>query len=173
MKSKFRLNPNTVLIMCILGMTFLASIIMAVVNVQTSSQNVITAYRQLVWPVSVIEFIAAALILFMAYQIFKMVKRVINNERWDEKYYRNIKRIGWLSVLVLLLGSFSGILRSQINYRATAVADQLSTPVFYINALVDTLFNSPIAWLLVLCIFLLADVLNYAIELRSDNESII
>lgn len=173
MKTKFKMNPNTLMVLCILGVALIANTITIVVNSGGSDMPAIDSYRKTILPLNILDFIKIAIILVMAYFIFIIVKKVLRNEKWNDKYYRAIKQIGWLSVFVLLLDAVSFVAREQYIYKNAPVTDLLSNPLDYPGILAQALFSSPVAWFLICCIFLLADVLQYANELKKENESII
>lgn len=169
MKAKFKINPNTVLVLCILGVTLVVNLIMVLVNSMGSNMQPIDQYRKTILPLNILDFVKVAIIFFMAYLMYAIIRKVLRKEKWNDKYYHSIKRIGWLSVLVLLLDAISFIAREQYTYKNTSLTDLLANPAEYSSILAQAIFSSPVAWFLICSIFLLADVLQYANDLRKEK----
>lgn len=173
MKPKFKATPNTVLILCLLAMAVIINLIMTLVNTQKADMAVINTYRQIILPLNILDFLKAGIILFMGFSVFRITKNVIAHAKWQPGFYYKIKQIGWLSVLVLLLHAITTVAHEQYIYKNESLTNLWGNPGFYQDVISSTLFSSPLAWFLVLCIFLLADVLKYTYELKTDSESII
>lgn len=173
MKQKFKLNPNTILTLCILGVALIVNLITVIANSSASDKTVINNYRETILPLNVFDFVKVALILFMAWLVFSIIKKVLQKEKWNPKYYVTIKRIGWLSILVMLMDAISTIAREQYIYKNESLPGIFSRPGIFTDIIAQTVFSSPVAWFLICSIFLLADVLHYAGELRNENESFI
>lgn len=173
MKPKFKATPNTVLILCILAMAMIINLIMTIVNIQKADMAIINNYRQIILPLNILDFLKAGVILFMGFSVFRITKNAITEAKWQSKYYYKIKQIGWLSVLVLLLHAISTVAHEQYIYKNESITNLWGNPGFYQDVISNTLFSSPLAWFLVLCIFLLADVLGYTGSVKKENESII
>lgn len=173
MKTKLKLHPNTILALCVLGVALLVNIVAVIVNSTSSENTAITNYGQTVLPLNILDFVKVGLIFLMAYFIFSIIKKVLRKEKWNPKYYVAIKRIGWLSILVVLLDSVSAIAREQYIYKNEPLSEIFSRPGIFTNIISQTVFSSPVAWFLICCIFLLADVLQYAGTMKNENESFI
>lgn len=173
MKSKLKMNINTIMVLCILCLSFIANLVTVIINTQKHDIAAVANYRKIILPLNLLDFLKAFIILFMGFLLFRIIKKLLNRVSWNDKYYRQIKTIGWLSILVMVMDSVSVISRDQYIYRNSSLSENWAIGKLFSEAIVQTLFSSPIAWFLVLCIFLLADVLQYASELKRENESFI
>lgn len=173
MKAKFKLNPNTILAICILSAALIVNLVIVIANSSPSDKAIINNYRETILPLNIFDFVKVAIILLMAWLVFFILKKVLRREKWNSKYHVAIKRIGWLSILVMLMDAISTIAREKYTYKNESLGDIFSNSGIFTEIISQTVFSSPVAWLLICCIFILADVVQYAGELKSDNQSII
>ncbi|AHF17837.1 DUF2975 domain-containing protein [Niabella soli] len=173
MKQRFKVHESSVIAFIILILSVLVNLVTVIINARSSDMPVIESYRQIILPLNILDFVKAAIIFWMAWLLFRILKNVSNGIKWSDRYFRSIKRIGWLSVLIVVLDAITTTGRNLYIYRNTPLTDELTSGKFAIDVLAQTLFASPIAWFLILCVFLLADLLRYAGELKTDSESII
>jgi hypothetical protein len=161
MDKKFRLNPNTILMLCIFGVAVLVNLIMVLVNINGLDATDEPVYRRSVLLLSALDFLKILILLVQGYLIFLIARKVIQRESWNDRYYKTIKRIGWFGVLGLLIGAISDSGHELIDSGSTTVFQMLSGPENYPGILAQAIFASPMSWLLVVAIFLLADVLLF------------
>ncbi len=169
MDKKFRLNPNTILMLCIFGVAVLVNLIMVLVNINGLDSTDKPVYKRSVLLLSILDFLKILIFLVQGYLIFLIVRRVIQLESWNERYYKTIKRIGWLGVLGLLIGAISDSGHELIDSGSTSILQMLSGPENYPGILAQAIFSSPLSWLLVVAIFLLADVMLFIQSRKSPD----
>ena len=173
MKTKLKLHSNTILALCILGAALIVNLITVIANSTSSDKAIINNYRETILPLNIFDFVKIAIIFLMTWLIFSIVKKVLRREKWNPEYYVAIKRIGWLSILVVLMDAISTIAREQYIYKNEPLPGIFSRPGIFTDIIAQAVFSSPIAWFLICSIFLLADVLQYAGVLKNENESFI
>lgn len=162
MKQKFKPNSNTVLIAIILLMALVANAINTLITSSTSEVAAVQSYRQATLPLNILDFIKFSLIVLMGWIIFSNTKRIVKSRNWNERYYNSIKRVGWLSVLVVLLDAVSFVVKEDYIAQGKDLAELTTDATIYADVISHALFSSPIVWFLIACIFLIADVLNHA-----------
>jgi hypothetical protein len=160
MKQKFKLNSNTVLMLVIFGMVFIVNIFSLLSDFISSKTAMMQSYKDAVLPITILDLAKFLLILFMAVLAFKLVKKIIVEKKRNDRYVRSMKQIGWLSVLVILLDAISFVLREQYVSQNKNIATIGIDTTIYTDIISHALFSSPIAWFLVVCIFVAADVLQ-------------
>jgi hypothetical protein len=141
-------------------------------NFGGSSSKTVEEFQKSSALITVFELVKIVVILIMAYLVFGIIKKVFRNEGWSSKYYTSIKRIGWLSVLVLLI---EGILLTAKEQFANNVPIEavLANPANYPEILGQVIFSSPVAWFLVCSFFILADVLRFANEPKTPSDALV
>lgn len=162
MNQKFKLTPNTILVLIILTMVLIVNIFSTLSDFSSSKIATIESYRNSVFPLNILDLVKFILIIFMGWLIFGLIKRVAGKDKWSEKYYRRIKQIGWLSIFLILLDAISFVIREQYISINKDLATLSADPGIYTDIIAHALFSSPITWFLVVCIFLLADALEYS-----------
>ncbi|MFV0605933.1 MAG: hypothetical protein ACK5NK_08850 [Niabella sp.] len=165
--NKFKLSPNTILILIILGMVLIATFISTIVDFGTSGIASIQAYRNKVLPLLIVDIAGVLLILFMCWRIFSMVKKIIATHKWNDRFFTTIKQIGWLSILVLLLQAISLTFREKYIAQGKNITEAASDTRIYSDILSQALFASPLIWFLIGSIFLLADALQHINNTKS------
>lgn len=173
MKQRFKVHESSVIAFIILILSVLVNLVTVIINARSSDMPVIENYRQIILPLNILDFAKAAVIFWMAFLLFRMLRNVSNGVKWSDRYFHTIRRVGWLSVLVIILDAVTTTGRNLYIYRNTPITEELTSGKFAIDVLSQTLFASPIAWFLIWCVFLLADLLRYTGELKTENESII
>lgn len=158
MNQKFKITPNTLAIFCIMVLSLVAGLVNTVVNSRHSQVATVQDYQNAVWPLNILDGAKTLVLLLMVFLIYRLVKSVLNGQLWEERYYVRMKTIGWIAILVLFMDAVSFVGREQALEAAPL---GLSDSKLYSNAILQLLFSSPVAWFLVLSIFLTADVLHY------------
>jgi hypothetical protein len=166
MNQKFKLNPNTILMLIIFGMVFIVNIFSLLSDFTSSKVTLMQSYRDAVLPVNILDLVKFTVVFFMIVLAFKLVKKGIKKENQSSQYYRGMKQIGWLSVLVVLLDAISFVLREQYISQNKDIATISTNPTIYADIISRALFSSPITWFLIVCIFLAADAV-YENDLRN------
>jgi len=141
-------------------------------NFGGSSSKTVEEFQKSSALITVFELVKIAVILIMTYLVFGIIKRTLRNEGWSSKYYTSIKRIGWLSVLVLLIEGIIQTAKEQLANKAPIEA-VLANPDRYPEMLGQAIFSSPVAWFLVCSIFILADVLRFANEPKTPGDALV
>lgn len=172
MNQKFKLTPNTILILCIFGVSLMINLASGLMNFGGSSSKTVEEFQKSSALITVFELVKIAVILIMTYLVFGIIKRTLRNEGWSSKYYTSIKRIGWLSVLVLLIEGIIQTAKEQLANKAPIEA-VLANPDRYPEMLGQAIFSSPVAWFLVCSIFILADVLRFANEPKTPSDALV
>ena len=167
---KFKINPNTVLILIILAMVLLANIVNILVDFSSSDVASVKSYRDAGIPLNILDLIKIALIFFMGWNVYLLIKKVAKGEKWNAGFYTAIKRVGWMSILVLLFSSFSFVVREQYLSQNKNLMEISSDPAIYTDVISYTLFSSPIAWFLIAVIFITADILDNANRRHAVND---
>lgn len=158
---KLKLNPNTVLILVILAMVLAANIINTLVASSSSDVASVQSISEATLPLNILDFIKIIIIFIMAWIGFSTIRRIVRHEKWNAKYYRSIKQVGWLSVLVVLLDAISFVIQEQYISQNKDLSAISTDVTIYTDIISHALFSSPIAWFLIACIFIFADVLEY------------
>lgn len=162
MTKKIMLSPNSILVLIILAMVLIINIISLLTDLSNSSTAAMQAYRDNMMLANIAVAVKFILIVFMAWLAFRLIKSAGN--KWNERMYRGIKQIGWLSVVVVLLDSVSAVLKEQYSRQNQGHAGISSDPGVYTDIISQALFSAPVVWLLIACIFLIADILNTVAE---------
>ncbi|MCD2424563.1 DUF4456 domain-containing protein [Niabella pedocola] len=173
MPPKFKITGSSLMALGFLCIAFIVNLVMLITNSLSSNIASIQEYRNQVLPLNVLEFVKSAVLLIMGYLLFRIIRNVMSRVKWNMGYYKKIKWIGWLNVLVLLMDAAIGNWKETILSKQDTVINHLTDHNFYQGALLGALFNEPISWFLILCIFLIADVLQYTSEIKLENDSII
>ena len=173
MTPKFKITGSSLLALGFLCVAFIVNLIGVITNSLASNVASIQDYRNLVLPLNILEFIKSGLLLVMGYLLFRIIRSVIGRVKWNMGYYKKIKLIGWLNVLVLLLDAAVGNWKDSIISKQDSIMHHLTDHNFYQGALLTALFNAPLSWFLILCIFLIADILQYASVVKMENDTII
>lgn len=173
MPPKFKITGSSLMALAFLTIAFVVNLVMLITNSLSSNIASIQEYRNQSLPLNVLEFVKSGLLLIMAFLLFRIVKNVMSRVKWNMGYYKKIKGIGWLNVLVLLIDGASTTWRENLSSKSESITDHLTDHNLYQNALLNVLFNSPISWFLTLCVFLIADILQYASQVKLENDSII
>ncbi|ANH83271.1 hypothetical protein A8C56_21850 [Niabella ginsenosidivorans] len=173
MLPKFKITGSTLIAMGFLCAAFIVNLVILITNSLSSNIVSIQEYRNQVLPVNILEFVKSALLLVMGYLLFRIIRNVMSRVKWNRSYYKKIKLIGWLNVLVLLIDAAITTWKESLFSKQEAITNHLADHNLYQNALLTALFNAPLSWFLILCIFLIADVLQYTSTIKMENDSII
>lgn len=173
MPPKFKITGSSLMALGFLCIAFLVNLVMLITNSLSSGIASIQEYRNQVLPLNILEFVKSGIILIMGYLLFRIIRNVMSRVKWNMGYYKKIKWIGWLNVLVLLIDAAASTWKESVFSKQDSITNHLADHNLYQNALLTALFNTPISWFLILCIFLIADLLQYASEIKMENDSII
>jgi|GEM_PF-6087095 len=173
MPPKFKITGSSLMALGFLCIAFLVNLVMLITNSLASGIASIQEYRNQVLPLNILEFIKSGLLLVMGYLLFRIIRNVMSRVKWNMGYYKKIKWIGWLNVLVLLIDAAVGTWKETLLSKQDSIMQHLTDHNFYQGTLLTALFNAPVSWFLILCIFLIADLLQYASEIKTENDSII
>ncbi|MCF3110747.1 hypothetical protein LL912_18330 [Niabella sp. CC-SYL272] len=173
MPPKFKITGSSLMALGFLCIAFVVNLVMLITNSLSSTIASIEEYRKRVLPLNILEFVKSGILLVMGYLLFRIIRNIMSRIKWNMGYYKKIKWIGWLNVLVLLIDAAISTWQESILSKQDSVMNHLSDHNLYQNALLTALFNTPLAWFLILCIFLIADVLQYTSEVKMENDSII
>lgn len=153
-----------------LCVAFVVNLVMTITNALSSNIASIKEYRNQQMPLNILEFIKSGILLIMGYLLFRIIRNVMGRVKWNMGYYKKIKWIGWMNVLILLIDAAVSNWQESVFSKQDSVAHQLTDHHLYQNALLTALFNSPISWFLILCVFLIADALQYTSEIKMKND---
>lgn len=143
-------------------MALAANVLNSFVNSSTSNLASMQSLRNETLQLNILDIIKILIIVLMGWLLYSILKGVLREDKWSAKSFRNIKRVGWLSVLVVLLDAISFVIRDQYISQGKSLSTLSSDPAIYTEVISHALFSSPIVWFLIASIFLLADVLNHS-----------
>ncbi|SDC78773.1 DUF2975 domain-containing protein [Niabella drilacis] len=173
MPPKFKITGSSLMALSFLCIAFIANLVVAITNSLSSGIASVEAYRNQTLPLSILEFIKSGIILIMGYLLFRIIRNVMSRVKWNMGYYKMIKWIGWLNVLVLLIDAAVSTWQESVFSKQDSIMNHLADHNLYQNALLTALFNAPVSWFLTLCIFLIADILQYAAHVKMEQDTII
>ena len=156
-----------VLIWVVLSLSALASIYTLIKGMVQYSNN-----HLLLW-LTINKLVITGILLFMSLSLWRIVKAYTRKNDWRPQYYQKVKQIGyWAIALILLNASFQfayetlWLTMSHLNIHHSLIYE---IQRFYAIVLME----SPAMWVLTLNIFLFAELLNVANQVKAENESII
>ncbi|WP_018627634.1 DUF2975 domain-containing protein [Niabella aurantiaca] len=173
MPPKFKITGSSLMALGFLCVAFVVNLVVTITNALSSNIASIQEYRNQVMPLNILELVKSGILLIMGYLLFRIIRNVMNRVKWNMGYYKKIKWIGWLNVLVLLIDAAISNWQESVLSKQDSLANHLTDHNLYQNALLTALFNSPISWFLILCVFLIADLLQYTSEIKMENDSVI
>lgn len=160
-------NRIITLIWIIIGLSALFSVISLLKGIgQYNSQP-------LFFWLTVTKLAATAILVAMGLMMRKVVLSYSQKQPWDENNYRKMKRMGYLAlVLVLVNAAF------QAGYEQmwkVLTNSRVQTDALYtFRRFYGVLFTeSPAMWVLALSIFLFAELVKAAHQVKAENESFI
>ncbi len=169
MKKKFSITPNTLAVFCIMALSVVVSLVKTLVASKNSPVATVQAYQKTIVPFTILDGVTLLIILLMAFLVFKLIRNISKQQPWNDRYYIRVKTIGWLAILAMFIDAISFVGREQALDPMQGIAPALTDTKLYSDAILQLLFSSPVAWFLILCIFLTADLMQQAQE--SKNEA--
>lgn len=164
MKRKLRLNPNTILILVILAVAVLMNVVTSLIDSSSTGVVSVDAQRDAVLSLAVLNAVKMIIIVIMGWLVFRIIRRVVRKEEWNDGYYQAIKRIGWLSVLAVLLDAISSVIDQDYIDENKDISGIATDATIYGNIISYAVFSYPVAWFLIALVFISADVLRYVRE---------
>lgn len=160
-------NRIITLIWVIIGLSALFSVISLLKGIgQYSSQP-------LFFWLTIIKLAATAILVIMGLYMRKIVLSYTQKQSWDERNYLKMKRMGYLAlVLVLVNAAFQAGYEQmwKILTHSPVQTDGLYTFRRFYGVLFT---ESPAMWVLALSIFLFAELVKAAHQVKAENESFI
>lgn len=173
MPPKFKITGSSLMALGFLCVAFIANLVITLTNSLSSNIASIQEYRNQTLPLNILEFAKSGILLIMGYLLFRIIKNVMRRQKWNTGYYKKVKGIGWLNVLVLLIDAAASTWKESVFSKQDSITNHLADHNLYQNALLTALFNTPISWFLILCIFLIADLLQYTSAVKMEQDAII
>ncbi|MGJ7032751.1 hypothetical protein [Niabella hirudinis] len=173
MPPKFKITGSSLMALGFLCVAFIVNLVIALTNSLSSNIASIQEYRNQTLPLNILEFAKSGILLIMGYLLFRIIKNVMLRQKWNTGYYKKVKGIGWLNVLVLLIDAAASTWKESVFSKQDSITNHLADHNLYQNALLTALFNAPISWFLILCVFLIADLLQYAADVKMEQDTII
>ncbi|MBZ4189532.1 hypothetical protein [Niabella beijingensis] len=173
MPPKFKITGSSLMALGFLCVAFIVNLVVLITNSLSSNIASIQDYRNRVLPLNILEFIKSGILLVMGYLLLRIIRNVAGRVKWNMGYYKKIKLIGWLNVLVLLIDAAVSNWNETIISKQDTITQHLTDHNFYQGALLSALFDQPLSWFLILCIFLIADILQYTGAVKMENDFII
>ncbi len=112
------------------------------------------------------------ILLIISLRLRKIVKAYTEKDKWQPDFYQKLRQIGFLVIALTLLNP---ILQIAINFSDTLSKNDLHISIQWalVQFGMSTLIQSPAMWVLSLSIFLFAELLQVANQIKAENESII
>lgn len=131
-----------------------------------------SAQPLLFW-LTVLKLFTMGILLLMGLSLSKIVKTYGGEGRWQANYYQKVRQMGYWAIVLTLLNSVFQAGYEQI-WRQLANPGAANSGLFIFRRFYGVLLmESPAMWVLTLSIFLFAELLRSAHEIKADNESII
>lgn len=149
----------------------LASSVLASVWILIDNTHNLSKPYSLYWGV-VIKLIDTSILIIISFKLWKIVNAYTNKYEWQANFYQKVRQIGyWALVLTVLNPVIQSVIISS-NY---SVHNAQTHTFNYVVIRVATygVLQSPAMWVLSLSIFLFAELLQIANQIKVENESII
>lgn len=131
------------------------------------------AVNPLLFWMTVLRMLTMIILLIMGLSLWKIVKAYTTKTDWKDNYYQKVKQMGyWAIVLTVLNAAFQvgyEAIWQHIAHPGAAMPALFSFRRFYAALLME----SPAMWILTLSIFLFAELLNSAHQVKAENEAFI
>lgn len=113
------------------------------------------------------------ILLLMSLNLWKIVKSYTSKSQWQPLYYQKVRQIGYWAIAITLLNTFFQLGYETLWANLTHAKVDHSTIFLIRRFYAILLMESPAIWVLTLSIFLFAELLRVANEVKAENESII
>ena len=157
-----------VLIWVILSISALASIYTLLKSIPYLDSN------PLIFWMLVVKLIIMGILLLMSLNLWKIVNSYTSKSQWQPMYYQKVRQIGYWAIALML---FNALFQSgyETQQWATMPHSSVNYPtVFWIQRFCAIILTElPAMWVLTLSIFLFAELLQVANQIKVENESII
>lgn len=122
---------------------------------------------------TIIKLVSTAILLVMGLYMRKVVLSYTQKQPWDENNYVKMKRMGYLALILVVINA-----AFQAGYEQMwKVLTHSTVPVdglYSFRRFYSILFTeSPAMWVLALSIFLFAELVKAAHQVKAENESFI
>lgn len=154
------------LIWVVLAISALASITTLVKGILQFSSNPL-----LFW-MTIVKFLVMSILLLMSLNLWKIVNAYNGKSQWKPVYYQKVRQTGYWAIALTL---FNAIFQLGYEKLWASFAHPINhSIIFWIRRFyVILLMESPAMWVLALSIFLFAELLKIANQIKSENESFI
>ena len=122
--------------------------------------------------ISVARSITTCILLIMSINLWKIVKSYTNKSKWQPHFYNKIRVVGFWSVAITLVSpTFQTLIYyKQFMHNLTSFESKLDATLY---SCLLIFANSALMWFFSLSIFLFAELLQIANQIKAENESII
>lgn len=109
------------------------------------------------------------ILLTMSLSLWKIVKRYTEKSNWEPQYYQKVRQIGFWAIALTL---FNPVFEMGMFITIEPLS-KYSTDFLLGRFLLSIVMESPGMWVLSLSIFLFAELLQVANQVKTENESFI
>lgn len=157
-----------VLIWVMLALSVLASIYVVFPSIKYSSKS-----HSYLW-VMLIRLVNTCILIIISFKLWKIVKAYTDKNKWQPHFYQKLRQIGYWAIALTLL---SPAIEIAMNVSSYQFIPHIGTQGFVIYITFQffmlILIKSTAMWVLSLSIFLFAELLQIANQIKTENESII
>ncbi len=155
-----------VLIWLAILVSLLSSVYLIIQTFIQNPQNKIGSW------ITIARSITGVILLVMSINLWKIVRSYSRKNEWQPQFYNKIRAIGFWSVAVTLISpTFQTLIYyKQFMNHLTSFESKLDA-IWYTCLLIFA--NSALMWFFSLSIFLFAELLQIANQIKTENESII
>ena len=153
-----------ILIWVILSLSALASIIRLVMGIMMYSNNM--SLLTVPFWIAFFKLIVMGILLMMSLSLWKIVKTYTQNNKWQPQYYQKVRQLGYCAIALTIIYSFFQIGLQTLFFQRPANS-------LIVTDFMRVLTDSPTSWVLSLSIFLFAELLQVANQVKAENESFI
>ncbi|WP_158825702.1 hypothetical protein [Mucilaginibacter lacusdianchii] len=122
---------------------------------------------------SFLNLVSALILLNMSFYMRKMVRSYTVSNQWQEANYAKMKSVGYWAIILVLIQTFYRIGYDCVWVLVSKSPVKINMLYLFKRFCSIILTESPVLWVLALSIFLFAELLKMAHEVKAENEAFI